>query len=228
MGQYYNPQIVNINDLALYYDAGNIVSNPGTGASWFDLSTYANTALLTGTAFSTESNRKSIYFNGTNSIVDVGTNGQNLTTAWSIECWCNPISYGENNEGRIYQHTTGSLTGFLFSLDNTGTTAGLLIRTYAVAGFVARVPNVVSLNTWQHLAVTFSSGTITWYKNGAALGTSSITSPSAYTSTNYIGNTSGLDRTFDGNIAVFKLYRTTLTAAQMAKNYNALKGRFGL
>ena len=228
MGQYYNPQIVNINDLAFYYDAGNARSYSGSGNTFNDLSTFNSIGSMTGTAFSTNSNVKSVYFNGTTSVMDVGTAGQNLTTTWSIECWCNPISYGENNEGRIYQHTTGSLNGYLFCLDNANTTAGLLIRTFNIVGFAARIPNVVDLNTWQHLGVTFSSGTITWYKNGAALGTSSITSPSAYTSTSYVGNTSGGDRTFDGNISVVKLYRTTLTAAQMAKNYNALKRRFGL
>ena len=228
MGHYHNPQVSVLDNLAFYYDAANLRSYPGSGSVWSDLSNYASSGSMSGTAFSDVSGISSIWFNATTSSVNVGTNGQNVTTQWSIEAWIRPSGYGENNTGRIYQHSSGSLTGFIYSIDNSGTTAGLSLNTYAVSGFTVRYPNIVDLNVWQQHVITFSSGTVTWYKNGAALGTSSTTSPSAFNSDSYIGNSSAGDRTFDGNISVVKMYRNILSANEIKKNFNALKSRFGL
>jgi hypothetical protein len=76
------------------------------------------------------------------------------------------------------------------------------------------------------VALSFSSGTATFYVNGASIGSSSITSPSSYTGTDYIGNNSGASNTFAGNIAIVRLYRGTLTAADIQNNYDSFKGRF--
>jgi len=228
MGHYHNPQVSSLDNLAFYFDAANLRSYPGSGSVWSDLSYYANTGTMSSTAFSTVPYTSSIWFDGITSSINVGSNGQNVTSSWSLDCWINPRGYGENNTGRIYQHSSGSLTGFIFSIDNSGTTAGLSLNTYAVSGFTVRFPNIVTLNEWQNFTITFSSGTVTWYKNGASLGTSSITTPSAYTSDSYIGNSSAGDRTFDGNISIVKLHRNVQSASAIHKNYNALKKRYGL
>jgi hypothetical protein len=69
---------------------------------------------------------------------------------------------------------------------------------------------------------------VTYYVNGTAIGSSSTTSPASYTGTDYIGNDPGGTSTFDGSIGIVRLYGNTLTAAQIRKNYDSIKTRYGL
>lgn len=227
MGQFYNPSITSYELLCLNVDAANVRSYPGSGTNWFDVSTFRNTGTITSCTFTGSGGTAAFLFDGATSLVNLGsTNGGNVTTSWTCEAWIYPTGYGEGNAGRIFQHSTGSLTGFIFSLDNSAVTAGLQLNTYAISGFSARIGNCITLNTWQQVALSFSSGTATFYVNGASIGSSSITSPSSYTGTDYIGNNSGASNTFAGNIAIVRLYRGTLTAADIQNNYDSFKGRF--
>lgn len=228
MGHYYNPVVTSLDTLALYIDAANIRSYSGSGNTCYDLSSYNNVGNLTSVSFAGSGGTKTFTFNGTTSLINLGaTNGGNVTTSWTLESWIRPTTSGEGSAGRIFQHSTGSLTGFICSLSGTSP-ANLRLDTYDVSGFSAVFSNCVTLNTWQQVVWAFSPGSVTFYVNGSAVGTSSITSPSAYTSTDYIGNNSGATNTFDGSIGVVKLYRNTLTANQILKNFNALKTRYGL
>lgn len=227
MGQFYNPSITSYELLCLNVDAANVRSYPGTGNTWLDVSTFNNIGALTSCTLTGSGGTLALTFNGTTSLVNLGTtNGGNVTTSWTCEAWIYPTGYGEGNSGRIFQHSSGSLTGFIFSLDNSTVTAGLQLNTYAVSGFSARIGNCITLNAWQQVALSFSSGTATFYVNGASIGSSSITSPSSYTGSDFIGNNSGATNTFAGNIAIVRLYRSSLTAAQIKDNYDSFKGRF--
>lgn len=229
MGHHFNPVITSLDTLALNIDAANTRSYPGTGNTCYDLSLYNNSGAFTSVTFAGSGGTGAFVFNGTTSLINLGaTNGGNVTTAWTLESWIKPTTAGEGNSGRIFQHSSGSLTGFICSLDNSAVTNGIQLNTYAFSGFSARVGNCITNNSWQHVVWAFSPGSVTFYVNGTAIGTSSITSPSSYTSADYIGNNSGATNTFDGSISIVRLYRNTLTATQIRKNYNSLKNRYGL
>lgn len=229
MGQYYNPVISSPDSLALNMDAANVRSYAGSGNTWLDLSAYSNSGDLTSVTFGGSGATSAIVFNGTTSLVNLGsTNGGNVTTAWTLESWIRPTTTGEGSSGRVYQHSTGSLTGFICSL--SGTSPGnLRLDTYAVSGFSAVLSNCVTLNTWQQVVWAFSPGSVTFYVNGASVGTSSITSPSSYTGSDFIGNNSAAaTNTFDGSISIVRLYRNTLTADEVLQNFNAHRGRYSI
>jgi hypothetical protein len=227
MGQFYNPYIASFETMCLNMDVANVRSYPGTGNTWSDVSNFNNTGALTSCTLTGSGGTTAFTFNGTTSLVNLGTtNGGNVTTAWTVEAWIYPTGFGEGSSGRIFQHSSGSLTGFIFSLDNTNVTSGIQLNTYAISGFSARIGNCITLNEWQQVALSFSSGTATFYVNGASIGSSSITSPSAYTGSDYIGNNSGATNTFAGNISVVRLYRSALTAGEILNNYDVFKGRY--
>lgn len=229
MGQYYNPVISSPDTLALNMDAANTRSYAGSGNTWFDLSAYSNSGALTSVTFGGSGATSALVFNGTTSLINLGsTNGGNVTTAWTVESWIKPTTAGENNAGRIFQHSPGGGTGFICSLDNSAVTNGIQLNTYAISGFSARIGNCITNNSWQQVAWAFSPGSVTFYVNGASVGTSSITSPSSYTSTDYIGNNSGAVNTFDGSISIVRLYRNTLTATEILQNFNAHRSRYGI
>ena len=229
MGHHFNPIITSLDTLALNIDAANTRSYSGSGNTCYDLSLNNNSGALTSVTFSGSGGTGAFVFNGTTSLINLGsTVGGNVTTSWTLESWIKPNTSGEGSAGRIYQHSSGSLTGFICSLSGAASPVNLRLDTYAVSGFSAVFSSCVTLNSWQQVVWAFSPGSVTFYVNGAAVGSSSITSPSAYTGSDYIGNNSGATNTFDGNIGVVRLYRNTLTAAQILKNYNSLKKRYGL
>jgi hypothetical protein len=229
MGHHFNPVISSIDSLALNIDAANTRTYPGTGNTCYDLSRYNNQGALTSVTFAGSGGTGAFVFNGTTSLIDLGvTNGGNVTTSWTVESWIKPTTAGEGNAGRIFQHSPGGGVGFICSLDNSSVANGMQLNTYAIVGFSARIGNCITNGSWQQVVWAFSPGSVTFYVNGASVGTSSITSPSSYTSTDYIGNNSGANNTFDGSISIVRLYRNTLTATQIRKNYNSLKNRYGL
>jgi hypothetical protein len=229
MGHHFNPVITSLDTIALNIDAANTRSYPGTGNTCYDLSLYNNSGALTSVTFAGSGGTGAFVFNGTTSLINLGTtNGGNVTTAWTLESWIKPTTAGEGNSGRVFQHSSGSISGFICALDNSGVSNGVQLNTYAISGFSARIGNCITNGSWQQVVWAFSPGSVTFYVNGAAVGTSAITSPSSYTSTDYIGNNSGATNTFDGSIGVVRLYRSTLTASQILKNYNSIKKRYGL
>ena len=229
MGHHFNPVITSIDTLALNIDAANTRSYPGTGNTCYDLSLYNNSGTFTSVTFAGSGGTGAFVFDGTTSLINLGSiNGGNVTTAWTVESWIKPTTAGEGNSGRILQHSPGGGTGFICSLDNSAVSNGIQLNTYAISGFSARIGSCITNGSWQQVVWAFSPGSVTFYVNGASVGTSSITSPSSYTSTSYIGNNSGATNTFDGSISIVRLYRNTLTATQIRKNYNSLKNRYGL
>jgi hypothetical protein len=230
MGLGHSPGTKYFDEIAFFYDSSNPRSFSGTGSTWFDISnssTHSSISNLIHSGFGRTAT--TFVFNAISSVVNLGTNTRkNVTTVWTLDFWINPSGYGQNNLGRVYQHSGGSLTGFIVSVDNANNTAGLTLNTYAIAGFSAKCANVVALNTWQNFTLSFDSGVVTWYKNGASLGTSSITSPSSYTSDSYVGNSPAGTNTFAGHIGMIKLYRKALTAGDVLQNYHSYKGRYGL
>lgn len=218
-------------EISFFYDAQNTRSYAGAGSTtWSDLSGYSVPAPISNIVYSGIGRTAATFvFNALSSVVSMASNSRrNVTTAWTLDFWINPSGYGQNNKGVVYQHSSGALNGFIVSVDNSTNTAGITLNTYAIAGFSAKCANVVTLNTWQNFTLSFNSGVVTWYKNGASLGTSSITSPIIYTSGSYVGNNPGGTNTFAGLIGIIKLYRNSFTASDVLQNYNSHKGRYGL
>ena len=211
-------------------DAANTRSYAGSGNTWFDLSAYSNSGVLTSVTFGGSGATSALVFNGTTSLINLvgSTKGGNVTTEWTVESWIKPTTAGEGNSGRIFQHSPGGGTGFICSLSGSTSPVNLRLDTYP-AGQPAVLSSCVTLNSWQQVVWAFSPGSVTFYVNGASVGTSSITSPSSYTFTDYIGNSSGsAGNTFDGSISLVRLYRNTLTAAEVLQNFNAHRGRYGI
>jgi hypothetical protein len=70
------------------------------------------------------------------------------------------------------------------------------------------------------------------YRNGEVVGTSSttgaITNTTSLLNIGMLGPTPASTINFLGKIAVAKIYKNALTAAEVLQNFNAIKGRFGL
>ena len=155
-----------------------------------------------------------------------------FTNNLTISSWIYPVSYGGVSSGRIYDKfkTTIPQSGYAMWIDNNiGTNAIAFGTGWSVSTSVARVNNVITLNTWQHVSVTFSGSACTFYINGASVGTSTgIQAPTSGTNSAIIGNNTGNTNNFDGKIDNLRIYSRALKGSEISQIYNATKSRYGL
>ncbi|MCB1711563.1 MAG: hypothetical protein KDH96_03505 [Candidatus Riesia sp.] len=248
--------------LFLHLDAGDSSSYPGSGSTWYDLTSNAYDFSLTNTTYN--GTYGAISFTGTNSYAfrtnQVSTifNFQNLTNGdISFEFWANldsstsiqdtisSLGFAYGSAGTTYWQwrvfhsygTVGSYTGSYYQVNfiqsNTVNYGKLIQNTD---------PNYTSsqsASTWYHFFVTFdiSTQTITWYQNGVDVGgTYTGTGCTSYRSVNTSWDDLGVGASdnngskyysFDGDIAVFRMYDECVGATDVAGNFDYYKARFG-
>jgi len=212
-------------DLLLYLDSGNAASYPGTGSTWTDLSSNTNNATsLTGTTYSS-SNGGIISFNGAGS-GSLDSNKYNTTytgktifvtgnltdiTAGSFRAILGSSSGNRNFNFYFYSPAT-SRYQFHYSASGAGSFSSDLTYTPG---------------NWFTAAVTQASdGTTIYYLNGAQVSQTSQTfSQYLSPSTEHVGRA---DNFWNGQLPVITVYKTTLTAAQILQNHNAVYSRYSL
>lgn len=229
MGVGYNPRMIT-NGLVLCLDAGNARSYPGSGTTWTDLSGNGNNGSMSNVTYNA-GNGGYMSFNGTTSIVDCGTSNTLDLTSFTLEVIIYPIDAGENNLSRIIDRSSVGTVGYMYWLNNTLTADG--INSITLSTFTPETKlslnNAITVNTWHHHVTTLSGTTANLYLNGSSIATNaSMTVPTSGTANFYIGNRAATDRTFNGRIAVVKVYNRALLAAEIRQNFNATRGRYGI
>ena len=231
MSVYSGPEIVN-NGLVLHLDAANPRSYPGTGTSYFDMSSAVNNStLVSGPAFVT-SNKGNFLLDGVNSYVDCGVTSQigSSLTGLTASIWVNsssrtPRCIAEN--GSNYNTNT-----FYIFQEDVNYIRFLVHGSVTYDGVDSNY--VYQLNTWYNLVGVWQSGSrVDLYTNGVL--TNGTRGGSAQTTvrngnTNlHIGNRPGNTTfRFSGNIGPAMFYNRALSATEILQNYNALRGRYSI
>jgi hypothetical protein len=231
MGTSYSPQIAT-SGLALCLDAANIKSYPGSGTSWNDISGNALVATMSSTlpTFATDNGGVLVYPTGTPSVLVPYTPLLDPAVGITIEFWIYPTDITYTTYIEILRREGPSRT--LFAFQNIGTILSFGTAT-SVTGYSEQdIPIVAGdyVNQWIHLVATYTSGAKVVYRNGAPINTLTTTtgtllSVNAFTA---IGSMSGGSEYFRGKYSVVRQYNRALTADEVAQNFNALRGRFGL
>jgi len=236
------------NGLVFYIDAGNPLSYPGSGTTVYDLSVKGHNASLLGSTswnsagyfqirYSTAdcilaSFNENVLQGGGNAPAN-GTYQANLNTSWSLEAFWQNISAPNSGEsfiigrqgchGGIYTFQNGSNTDVYQAIKSTQCWTG------AVNAYITTlVPNQMC-----HSVMTYSNGIIKSYINGNYI-TSNTLPYSTYGITGYGSNMfiGGFNNSSyysnNCNIYIARAYNRDLTAAEVAINYAAHKGRLGL
>ena len=218
------PDLIN-QGLLLCLDASDRNSYPGTGSTWYDLSGNANHCTINGATFSS-ANNGSFNFNGSSNYVQTPLN-VTLTTI-TYEFWSffddvslstvsrNESAFGDwvlTNNQRVHFGTRWSV-GMHFNANGTWEqTSGSNLR-YG----------------WNHYLLTYNGSVVNTkrvYLNG--IQSSSHNSNGAITMDDFkIGNATGLNQHYRGNISMFRLYNNYLTSDQALQHYNNIKGRYDL
>jgi hypothetical protein len=239
---YYQGNIVTTN-LLVNLDAGNIVSYPGSGSVWYDLSGNNNHfTLYNGVGYSLD-NGGCLTFDGSNDYVR-STNNLNLTSydyiAVEVFYKCDSTS-----AAMLFEHTSdwnSNTGGFGLATNADGNNQLTNCNHTNHNTQVARNYLVSNNSNWNnnlnlYSKISDSTGRLT-YVNGGLV---SFTSVGGYptgtaTSTNgsfpnevfYIGSRGGSSSFFNGRISSIKIYGFKINGPQVQQNFNTYRSRFGI
>ena len=236
------PQITT-RGLVLSLDAADKLSYPGTGTIWRDTSGNDRISNLVGGTTFNSNNQGSFTFDGADDRVEIpyssfwDSNVFGNATNFTISCWakCNSffnwscliqkspdIGWYSNSEGAsIWVDASGFVAAF-YNGESGNPTGGGTAMAFGTS----------NTSKWFNLAFTGDGTNLNFYVDGSLVATSlvSFRTRSVISSTNgpKLGVRGGVTSFFNGQIAYTLFYTRGLAATEIAQNFNALRGRFGL
>ena len=220
MGLVHSPNIVT-NGLVLCLDAANRRSYPGTGTVWNDLSGNGNHGTLTNGPTFSRDNGGSIVFDGTNDSIIITNNDLKVSfSQMTIILWFKKPSHaGYQNviERGIWDYDDGF--GIYTNADK------LLWGHWAEQ---ATSNTTVCDDTIKHIACTYNTSNIASIYINGIFDKSKQQNRSITASTFNLSIFARVDSSFYGNGVLYNLqiYNRTLSAQEILRNYNAIRGRF--
>jgi hypothetical protein len=208
-------------NLAIWIDADNSSSYPGSGTTITDLSGNGRTQNLTTAAAYTVLDGVKCWNCGVNGqYIEAATIGPTLpTTGFTYITWARMIASSAG--WRTLFRTNPNDHPILIEI---GTNRLGMYDNNTSAFYPSGYNDVSGLaNTWEQWTVTGSSAGQTFYINGQQVGTTVQTS-----SGNSHRWTGGIPGQPFGYVANMFLYTTILTPEQIQQNYYGLRSRFGL
>jgi hypothetical protein len=158
---------------------------------------------------------------GTGGSLTLGNNGPFTASAWiritTLKNFSGIISKVQSDRGGVYS--------FMCTAHNNGTLAF-----YNNAAWYYSTNAGITTNTWYNVVFSFNGSVMSYYVNGNAAGTSSLTWPETTAHKVFIGSWYSVNTLYDFNgiIANAQLYNRALSEAEVKINYNAYRGRYGL
>jgi hypothetical protein len=233
MSVYAGPEIAN-SGLVLCLDAGNPVSYSGTGTVWSDVSGQGNNATMFGavpyeidtapcfnfaTVTGTGANNASLGFQFGNNMIPTTGN-------FTLSCWVKNMPASVEQTG-FFSNAPGS-DGYRFGIGLNG--IYFLIGPTYVESVVA-FSSTLSALVWHNVTTVFSRTTaqILVYRNGVLENSFAI--PASQTA--FSNLVPGLVRSaccgiYTGKLGTFAAYNLALSATEIAQNFQALRGRYGI
>jgi len=211
---------INQSGIVLNLDAANILSYPGTGNTWYDLSPSGLNATggssITGQAL--QANQP--YNTVSTSILNTDTHSlffsiqiNNTTGTWDKIFGYTPS--GTDRSPGIWRYPSSARIHWRYDGGNSG--ADFDVTT--VGGYNEPTGTQFQANVWYYVGVTKNGATATSYVNGLKLGTSSVTNPKT------AGNST--IQLYPGYTGSSKMrhvhaYNRVLSDAEVLANYNII------
>jgi hypothetical protein len=214
--------------LVLSLDAGNVLSYPGTGPTWSDLTIFNNDMVFT-TIHINESPTYSVSGGGSFEFGDVDDSFVLSATAngfpindsqYTIETWINPDNLSQTAALVVY----GTLD--TYSANSLGIVNNSITIDWFSNPLYSPTQSMIPGN-WYYLASTYDGIDRKIYLNGTLIAsdtpgvTHSVTSVDNLTIGNFMG------QALTGKISIVKLHTKALSYSRLLSNFNSLKNRFG-
>lgn len=233
------------NNVVFNIDFGSNSCYSGTGTSVTDLTNSYTGTLTSGAVYSANDRYGSIVHDGVDDYIDFGSVGVSsnvsVTNNFTIEQVFMPTAYqpgsyfGLTNLLAFKQSGAGSTMNYCTQA--TSDTSVTFIKRSSAESLqyhTFTVPSMVNKPT--HLAFvitngTSGSGSVACYHNGTLIGSNTITGSAIAAGsgdTLRIGNIGISNSCFTGSYYTCRIYSESLSAASVQRNFNIIKGRFGI
>jgi hypothetical protein len=235
-----------IDNLVFYYDTGRLLSYPGSGGTWFDISGNNRHATLYNAGNNTYTNsppaaptynpttEKAIHFTLDGN--DFGKFSQITSTSnRTFSAWVK-LTDSTSRENGLLSHCNGGPVG-----EGYAVTSGKMKYWYYSSTWQTAIGTTsVNDGSWKNLVWVKAGTSNTMYINGVSDFTSTLVADvnsllvsigsmwgPCYSDSYGVG-TDFYTQTFNGSIAILMLHSIALTADQVSQNFNRLRSRFGV
>jgi hypothetical protein len=250
-GNYYFPQI-NIGSGSVYigglqietgsspssFVEGNRGTTVATGGGWADLSGRGNHAELINGVGESRGNGGAIVFDGSN---DKGTFSSPISanSPQTYEIWAKAISSPTATNGFSYllhNHVSSSLIGSSYMAIGYGGIIGVsgieqneIYACFSGAWTTMKTSVIANTITPNQILLTWDGTSQKAYVDGKfRVSAQLLTVSQNFSTITAFGDSINTYRPIVGNIYLIKIYNRSLSAAEVAQNYAATRGRFGL
>jgi hypothetical protein len=223
-----------MDSLAFALDAGNTRSYPGTGTTWYDLTSNRYAGTMTAGLTYSSNNGGYINFPGGHycrftGLANTAMDTPNAFNGLTVTLWYYPTSANANQYVLTSAGGSGR-QGFDILLQNSGNSD--FIRVTSPSATWVNQNSVETLNVWQQIVAAWDKSSLITYVNGAQTNilTTTTTGYSATYAELCLGSPPGAlgSYTYIGRIAAAYVHSRALNANEVLQNYNALRSRFGL
>jgi len=218
MGYFSGPKIVT-DGLVFAVDAASARSYPGSGTTATSLKGGVNGTLRNGVTFDS-ADEGSWEFDGVDQSITVPL-VETFTTALTVETWYKST---DQTRSHLWNFGTENSNGLFMNINDSGQTAWIFWLSGGGNALKFSTPQLMDGEINQ-IVFVHEGSTNKLYFNGVLLTPSSSPGTQSFSGLNSTYNIGGTSF-FDGNVYANRVYKASLTAAQVLQNYNALKSRF--
>jgi len=196
----------------------------GTRSNTQALLDLTNTNTITAQNLSYASNG-TFSFDGTDDTIHCGNISSSFTGDVTVEAlvkinaspsdWVRIVGSGGNSGNRTF--------GLWYSTSRT-----ILWQRYGAADPSILPGTAMDTGVWYHIVATTSGTSHVLYLNNSVIGTAAAAGPWAASGENVTIGFAGFHTYLNGTVPTVKLYNRGLTAQEVAQNFNALRGRYGI
>jgi hypothetical protein len=208
--------------------AGRLVAaygfNAGSGKVAADVSGNGNTGAISGARWTTGGRfGQALSFDGVNDWVTVAdASSLDLTTGMTLEAWIRPTKLG-GWRTVLLKESIGGLAYALYA-DNA---ASRPVGQAAIGGVdrTAVGTSAIPLNTWTHVAVTYSGTTLRFFVNGTEVNSLGVTGSIVTTSSPLrFGGNAVWGEWFAGQLDEIRIYNGPLSQTEIQSDMNTPVG----
>jgi hypothetical protein len=211
------PHIVT-DGLVLCLDAGDKISYPGSGTTWYDLSPEGNNGTLSEAGIGTVSGSlNTMAFDGADDKITLDNTVEfDLSGGMTISFW---ITHDRNTNGAVLGLSGHGTNSYIQPHQN-----GNIYFEPSDDSNTAYAGMSYDDTSWHNYVMTVDNYAVIFYEDNVNITSDGVVDSDVDWS--FIGSTGS--KWFTGNIATLLMYNRTLSASEISQNFNAQRSRFGV